>query len=1776
MSIEKLLDNIQKIQIPNIFVSDNFRVEIIYVVNDFFPLLNSEDKKVLNILTEFIINIISMKYGFEKTEPYYYQWKQNNYRDIKGVILLLLPFIDDKSNSYLLKKITDLNQLLYSQKSKNIPIDIKDLVREEILGTHFEYGNMGISLIPQKIPENSDSLLNLYPEGEKMIYKIIHHNLIGLLHTLNITNGKSYINWVNIVPLNLSNYVDSKIFLETKSKFDMLEANTALFTNKRDFRLLLLDNMTIYPGLWFGDIYNVIRIKLYEEAKPIKWLFFPYEISADNQIYLIQGLNQMISIDSIINSKYEDWDDLESLDQFDFKNKIDLIIKELELKRNITGSFNVDIEILKYTLIYLVSNHLSDKQINGDEIFKKFKLGNSEQDQNDDDFNQKDFRKIGDIVSDEIIDCFKIVYTKYVKELWNYIKHVIEQLSVTSYYKYLIEENDNTGIKRINSKYYYEPFNLQFKTNDFVPAENKINLKNIYNIAKSLSHNNSKDWELLESNFVSLFDDDQQTFFLRIYNLVNKTNWINLRQNLSRQMINETLTGSDYNKKMNEILDSFRIIFINLVFEELVTNGILNKFVLNRPITDRLLLPKDSGPMISKRKELIKQNFNKNKQNWEESYYYLTNDKFKKLPTIRLDKSKIIDPKNKYNEESYFDAIYKDQSWPVFYAMDWISQISFFQHYIYHQVLYVTGATGQGKSTQVPKLLLYALKAIDYKSNGKVICTQPRITPTVGNATRIAEELGLPIEQTSNTSQFKIKTNNYWVQFKHQQDSHTNNKKLHSYLRIVTDGTLLEELKQNPTLFQKNISSSGSSKFINKNIYDIIIVDEAHEHNINMDIILALSKQACYFNNKVKLIVVSATMDDDEPIYRQYFSFINDKLMYPIKNCFPHHPIIKDINYYLPDPLFMDRRYHISPPGETTQYTVSEIYLDNEPYLTKSDKLNYSTPLNNEPSVADITNENKVADQAQKMGYQKIEEICSKTSSGEILFFANGKREILEAVKYLNQVLPPGNIALPFFSELNENYKSIISKIDIKIDTIKNKRENVYVEWGADYIEDMSIPQGLYKRSIIIATNVAEASITIPRLAFVVDNGYAKVNRYSAKINKTFLEVQKISEASRLQRKGRVGRIGDGTVYYMYKRDARKFIRPKYKITQEDITVTMLGLLGEKKITDIDISDINNDSKLIISQNINPNLFDLNEPAFDKKYYTVKSGLLDIYKENYQIPNHYKKISKINSAFGFIYNKYINYTNLDSNQFKLYMDKSIFVFDSGQIIDNILDYGGNFYLIHPFENNMKRNILNNIIQFENIKTNSIPLVAYIYIIFTLFNNNLLIDTNSNLLYAYPTDINSANRKWVKSELALQVEKITSKLQSTLQYSITLIAASAMGCLNEVIDIKLFLETIDFSFRNLHAKEIKWITFKKNWFDNHVKSDLIFIYNLVQKIKNKFSNLLAFNINSKSAQQTLDIHCQNLLTKFKKLKNKQNESYLTKSSNNEPPTTFDGILWNKLSNLKNNGKLLKEYKNVIFADKSILDLMYSDIEKNKKEITSWCNNNMLNDNAIIKFIIKYGEYNLNQLNNENMKIFEWSSKLSSNFNKQLTESTLDEKIIRSFIYGYPMQFTHSTNNKGIYGTMMNLIYATVKFAEPKFLDTNMAKSELESNETLTLLSNEFTHYLMFTEIENPLYKNKDSIDTLNVSILSQISPEWLIPAVPLLINPLLSLDIREVTDFYNTDTYISYSNSWIIQKFKKIVINNWNSNILIWDSEQTPLLRNFYKSIYKYIRATMGN
>ena len=128
------------------FIKDKkFINKIKITLTNFFPSLNKDDITILEELTIFTIDFISFKYGFDsEKEEYYLQWEQNNYGDIKGVILLLLPYIDDKNNSELLRNLTDLNQLLYTKSNNYIPNNILELNRDEILSTHIKYGNMGI------------------------------------------------------------------------------------------------------------------------------------------------------------------------------------------------------------------------------------------------------------------------------------------------------------------------------------------------------------------------------------------------------------------------------------------------------------------------------------------------------------------------------------------------------------------------------------------------------------------------------------------------------------------------------------------------------------------------------------------------------------------------------------------------------------------------------------------------------------------------------------------------------------------------------------------------------------------------------------------------------------------------------------------------------------------------------------------------------------------------------------------------------------------------------------------------------------------------------------------------------------------------------------------------------------------------------------------------------------------------------------------------------------------------------------------------------------------------------------------------------------------------------------------------------------------------------------------------------------------------------------------------------------------------------------------------
>ena len=106
----------------------------------------------------------------------------------------------------------------------------------------------------------------------------------------------------------------------------------------------------------------------------------------------------------------------------------------------------------------------------------------------------------------------------------------------------------------------------------------------------------------------------------------------------------------------------------------------------------------------------------------------------------------------------------------------------------------------------------------------------------------------------------------------------------------------------------------------------MIFFNKHKSDNYLYNTLLTLSRNTCYYNNSIRLIIISATMDDDEPIYRSYFKINNDNLTFPLKEPLKFNPILANNKSIFPQTIFMDRRFHISPPGESTQYKISEKY----------------------------------------------------------------------------------------------------------------------------------------------------------------------------------------------------------------------------------------------------------------------------------------------------------------------------------------------------------------------------------------------------------------------------------------------------------------------------------------------------------------------------------------------------------------------------------------------------------------------------------------------------------------------------------------------------------------------------------------------------------------------------------------------------------------------------------------------------------------------------------
>ncbi len=632
-------------------------------------------------------------------------------------------------------------------------------------------------------------------------------------------------------------------------------------------------------------------------------------------------------------------------------------------------------------------------------------------------------------------------------------------------------------------------------------------------------------------------------------------------------------------------------------------------------------------------------------------------------------------------------------------TLTWPNQLLFFHKYINNRVLLVTGGTGVGKSSQVPKLTLYALKIIDYKLNGQIICTQPTISAVTKNALHMSEELGVPIQETLNSNNMKFSEKNFNIQFeyKNKKKSHYRNiDKL--MLKFVTDGILLQNIINYPMIFKSN---NKKHYFLPQNLYDIIIIDESHTHNLNMDVILTFLKYAVYYNNTIKLLIISATMDSDEHYYRRFFRDINNNKIFPLNTFLKTHNL---------DRISIDMRYHV---GSKLRFPVTEYYKPN---------FNYKMAIN---------------------------EILNTSSSGDILLFQTGAGDILNAVANINKFTPYDVLALPLFSKMDDSDKNVIFNLkDNRSKIIQSKNSNsTHFKLGND---------SPYNRFIIVATNVVEASITIDSLKFVIDNGFYKSQYFDFNINKIVTnDKTPISEQSRLQRRGRVGRVSSGSVYYLYEQNSRADVKHNYDITIIDLKNFFYEFLSPESQNNL----------LNVPDKYNPNLitFNLN---FIKNSPQIQSMFFSVLHMYYN-----------NSGF-----EYYGNNNLYDYKFVKTPPAPYF---GGYSMINLTDNNGQFYLIHPEENNIIRNLKNDITGTlnSNIK----------------YQNNV-IETFKILnawekLKSYFFIFDKTNKKTQFGNFVFQISKIFETFEfqtNNLEFAISYVYSRKYNCLD-------FLKLIAFYF-----------------------------------------------------------------------------------------------------------------------------------------------------------------------------------------------------------------------------------------------------------------------------------------------------------------------------------------------------------------------------------------
>jgi len=276
------------------------------------------------------------------------------------------------------------------------------------------------------------------------------------------------------------------------------------------------------------------------------------------------------------------------------------------------------------------------------------------------------------------------------------------------------------------------------------------------------------------------------------------------------------------------------------------------------------------------------------------------------------------------------------------------------------------------------------------------------------------------------------------------------------------------------------LAETQGDKFLND--YDTIIIDEAHERSLNIDFLLGYLKQLLPKRRDLKVIVTSATIDAER-----------------FSKHFDGAPVIEVSGRTYP----VDIRYR--PLGKAGFRSAETTTPDNAQF-EEGDETVFGIARKGKTEARWLEEDDE--EEAIEEAILDAADDLLRQEDGDILVFLPGEREIRDVADHLrkyqgrSQKLKHIDV-LPLFARLSIADQQKIFK-----------------------------PHG--SRRIVLATNVAETSLTVPGIKYVIDAGLARINRYSPRAKVEQLQIEKISQAAAKQRAGRCGRVSNGICVRLY------------------------------------------------------------------------------------------------------------------------------------------------------------------------------------------------------------------------------------------------------------------------------------------------------------------------------------------------------------------------------------------------------------------------------------------------------------------------------------------------------------------------------------------------------------------------------------------------------------------------------------------------------------------